>query len=538
MNRWATLLALPALLVVSAHARAGDPAATPAKPLTVEEIAAGRWPFVGPSWPSITWIPGEDAWLTWRADMSPAARPGAASEHLVRVDAVTGDVTTVVGSTEIDGLRGLHGSAHARGIGRRGAPRLTVSADGSTVVLVQQGAVARINLKRDNPSVTLVMGGPISDVRVSQDGRRTSYVRDHDLYASSVENDTSPRVHEVRMTRGGTETLRNGDLDWVYPEELDCTTAAWWSPDGSQSAYLRLDESKVPTFPIVDPTPLHGTLSNQFYPYVGDPNPKASIQVVSAEGGPSTELDLGLPPESEPYAPWATRTPDGARVVVAVLDRAQTRLELRACDPVTGRGTPIWRERSDSWIDLPPPPRALASRNAYLLKSRRDGFWRHWLVPLDGRSPPRPLSSEGVDAGDLLAVDEERGVFFHTQRSPDGLHDVVRRVSLDGGESTTLLDDGLSHAVSFSTTGHVFIDSASSLTTPPRVVVRSADGKKIRALADASTPEFRALGLAAPEFLKLPAADATPCFAMLWKPRDFDATKRYPLLVTGYGGPG
>ncbi len=543
MTSRALLFTLALVAVQSRGAAAEDPApAPPVVPLSVETISAGRWPFVGPAGPSITWIPGADAWLEWRVDASrrPVAGSPRVFEHLVRVDAATGDESIVVESSALERLRGLEGSANARGIGRRGAARLIVAADGRSVVLVGNGAITRVDLDGEGTRTPCVMTdrGPVSDVRVASDGRRTSYVRDHDLYASILEGDAPRHAREVRLTVGGTDELRNGELDWVYPEELDATTASWWSPDGRRLAYLRLDESKVPTFPIVDPTTLHGSIHEQRYPYVGDPNPLASMWVVGAEGGPSVELDLGLTAEREPYAPWAAWTPDGARVVVAVLDRAQSRLELRACDPVTGRGTPIWRERSDVWVDLPPPPRALVSRNAFLLKSRRDGFWRHWLVPLDGLAPARPLSSENVDAGDLLAVDEERGVFFHVERTSDGRHDVVRRVSLDGGEAVTLLDDGLSHAVSFSRTGRVLIDVASSLTAPPRVVVRSADGKKIRALADASTPEFRALGLEPPEFLTLPAADGTPCFALLWKPTDFDATQRHPLLVHAYGGPG
>ena len=153
--------------------------------------------------------------------------------------------------------------------------------------------------------------------------------------------------------------------------------------------------------------------------------------------------------------------------------------------------------------------------------------------------PPRPLTSPSIDAGDLLAVDEAAGVLFHVQRTPDGLRDVVRRVPLDGGEGTTLLDDGSFHAVSFSTTGRVCVDVAARAIVPPRTTVRDADGGELRLLADASTPAFLALGLRPPEFLTLPAADGTPLSAMRWTPEGFGATaKSRPVVVYGYGGPG
>ena len=543
----------PALLLASClsvtglnTAAAGDPPASPPERLTVERIADGRWPYAGPAAPSIEWVPGEDAWLEWRQDEDRATPAGPASDVLVRVDARTGDARDVTSARALD--RALEGLAPvdgtARGIGRRAPPRLIVAPDGSAVIVRHAGALLHVDLRsmaaplpldrrpdsRDRESV--------ADVRVARGGRAISWVRGHDVFAAFVEDAEPRRVREVRLSSGGSEILRNGSLDWVYPEEFDCTTAAWWSPDASRLVYLRLDETRVPRHAVPDPSSSGGAVTNQFYPRPGDPNPVASMHRVDVNAGTSVSLDLGVAPGAETYVPWAVWTPGGERVVVAVLDRAQTRLELRACDPVTGRGTPIWRERSDTWVDLAPPPRPVPSRNALLVKSRRDGFWRYWLLPLDPASPPSVLSSPGIDAGELLAVDEEAGVFFHARRTGDGLHEVVERVPLAGGASTTLLDDGRSHATSFSTTGRVFVDSSSTVVSPPRVVVRSADGTELRELADGSTAAFRALGLTAPEFLHLPAHDETTCFAQLWKPRDFDDRRTYPLVVHAYGGPG
>lgn len=543
-------LLVPALLATPARAE-GPSLALPA-PLTLERITDGKWPNIGPGAPSITWIPGVDAWLEWRQDDDDATHPGPDSEVLLRVDAITGDATPVVSAQALE--RAVESAAPQydvklsafRAIGRRGPPRLTLAPDGSAVIVRQRTALLHVDLNVERPPFVLPVAADlqnsgrriIADVRVAPGGRRISFVRHHDLHAIVIEGDDVLRAHEIRLTDGGTERVRNGDLDWVYPEELDAKTAAWWSPDGARLVYLRLDETNVPTFPIVDPTVLHGETIQQSYPYVGDPNPVPSMHVVSLDGSPEVTLDLSMPGSDEIYAPWAFWTPDGSRVVVAVMNRRQSHYELRSCDPKTGRGTPIWRERSDTWVEVANPPMLVTSRNAMIVRSRRDGYWRHWLAPLDASSAPRALTADGFETGEALAVDEVAGVLFHAARSRDGLLDGVYRVPLDGGPDEMLIDDGSSHSASWSTTGHVFLDAASTITSPPKVVVRTADGKRVRELTDASTPEYRALDLARPEFLSLAGGDGTPLSAVLWKPRDLDPSTSYPLLVYGYGGPG
>ncbi len=270
---------------------AGRSPAGPVLP-SIDRYFDGKWPYAGPSGPSITWIPGDDAWLEWRQDADPATAPGADSEILVRVEAETGSAATLTSVPALSAALGEFepGTDGVRGIGRRPVPRLTVAPDGAAVVVRHRGVLFRVDLRRARPPLPLNVSqvfaegraldwASVSDVRVAAGGREVSYVRDHDLWFATVEGEDALVASEIRVTKGGSDVRPNAELDWVYPEELDASTAAWWSPDGSRIAYLSLDQTGVPRFPIVDPTPIHGTLGDQTYPYVGDRNPAVSFHV-------------------------------------------------------------------------------------------------------------------------------------------------------------------------------------------------------------------------------------------------------------------
>ena len=540
LHRWLAAggLALGLAGAPAPSAHAGDDAPAPAPPanpvaprLALERIVGAGAPYTGPGFHMASWRPGRDAWVEWRGAGAEAA--------LWEVEAATGRATRLVGRAEVDAMRPpAEPEVASEGIGRGGPPDHLWAPDGSALFLRTRGDLVHVDLATGRKRRVTKTPSPMSDVRVAPDGLRVSFCRDHDLFTAEVADD-GPR--ERRLTTGGTDAIRHGDLDWVYPEELDAGTAAWWSPDSTRLAYLTLDETHVPRFPLVDPVPTHGAVREEWYPKAGDPNPVPSVRVVAREGGPSVLLDLGA--GDDVYVPWAAWAPDGKSVLVAVLDRAQRRLALRRCDPATGASTTFLVEEDPAWVDVPPPPRYLARGDAFVWKSRRGGRSRLWLVPLDGTAH-RALTPTDVEATALAGLDEVAGVLHYATLSPDRRREEIWRTTLAGDAPRLVTDDAFSHGASFSPTGRWWVDTASRATVPPVTTVREADGPGSRLLADTGTPELRSLGLVPPELTTVPVEagpDAKPADdldAMVVRPRPFDPKRTYPVIVHVYGGPG
>jgi len=523
VSRVAGCLAGLASLLGGPAARAADAPTPPGPaPLSVEWMVEGPALTVGGP-PIASWRPGRDAWVEWRG--------AGADRALVEVDAHTGTPTRLVGDRELAALRGeAEPPVPMASIGRAGPPSHVWTRGGDALVLPFRGDLFLVDLVGGTRARLTRTTSPIADVQPSPQGDAVAFSRDGELWVARA---TPEGPRETRRTFDGSDDLLNATLDWVYPEELDVTTAIQWSPDGTRLAFLQLDESRVPRVEVGDPMPRHGRTVRQRYPKAGDPNPVARVFVVGRDEGAPVALDLG--PEGDAYVPWFRWTPDGRHVLVAVLPRDQQSVEVRRCDPAGGPPTPWWRDADARWVDVPDPPRFLADGATALVRARRGAWWRLFRVGL-ADAAVAPLTPDGRDAGKLLAVDETAGAAFYASEDRDRLRATVSRVPLAGGLPTLVTDAEASHVTSFATTGRVFVDDASRLDQPSRFDVRRADGTLVRTLVGGATPAWTALALRAPTIVRLPGDPAL--VATVRAPRAFDPTQRWPVVFHVYGGPG
>src|SRR6202041_3765185 len=158
--------------------------------------------------------------------------------------------------------------------------------------------------------------GDVQDPKFSPDGQWVSFVRDSNLWVASVATGEAKA-----LTTGGREELLKGQLDGLYPEEFDCATAYWWSPDSSKIAYYEMDERPVTRYPILDmSSPLGATVYTRF-PQTGEANPIVHVGVVSVGGGETKWMDTGA--DSNVYLPRVAWLADSSRVAIERLNRAQ-----------------------------------------------------------------------------------------------------------------------------------------------------------------------------------------------------------------------
>jgi len=369
----------------------------------------------------------------------------------------------------------------------------------------------------------------IDDAKISPDGHWVSFLRNHDLWVVSVAGG-EPR----QLTRGGSEELRNGELDWVYPEELDLETAYWWAPDSSKIALLRLDESAVEKYPLVNELSYGGALTEERFPAAGSPNPVARVGVVDAMGGDVRWMDTG----SDPSALLARVRwlPDSRRVAIERLNRVQNHLELLFADAASGKCETVLTEQDKYWINLSDDLHFMADGRRFLWSSERSGFRHLYLYDISGKQTAQ-ITRGDWEIENVANVDEQgQAVYFtSTQKSP--IERQFYRVALGGGEPVELTHDHGTHEVSMAPDGKHFLDTYSTAMTPPEQRLYNADGSIVATLEENKVAELGTYHFQPVEFLTVPGADGTPLDAAMIKPEGFDARRKYPVIVHLYGGP-
>ena len=162
------------------------------------------------------------------------------------------------------------------------------------------------------------------------------------------------------LTKDGDDNLLNGEVDWVYEEELYTRSNYFWSPDGKQIVFLQMNEKDVPSYPITDWIPTHATVDQQKYPQPGDPNPVVRLAVVSSDGGKVKWITSGndsggpaLGNDPDVLVPRFGWVHNGLLWAMAI-DRLQTRLDLYFIDVNSGRTKLVMTESTDAWIDMHP----------------------------------------------------------------------------------------------------------------------------------------------------------------------------------------
>jgi dipeptidyl-peptidase-4 len=364
------------------------------------------------------------------------------------------------------------------------------------------------------------------DAKLSPDGRFVSFRREHDLYSLEI---TTGK--EIRLTHDGSETLLNGELDWVYPEELEIPTAHWWSPDSKRIAYLQLDISHEPVFPQVDVLALRARFEPERYPKAGDPNADVRVGIVPATGGETRWMDLG---ETRDYllarVAWL---PDSQAVAVERLNRVQNRLDLLIADAASGAARVALHEEDPYWINVNDDLRFLGGGKRFLWGSERDGHHHLYLYSIEGEQL-KQLTEGAWEVNSVAGVDESGSEVYFTSTEQSPLERQLYAVALDGTHRRRLTTEPGTHEISMGPNSEYYLDIASSLTSPPQRTIHRRDGKQSAVFREADRSQ---LDILPTEIHKFKTTDGALLYARLIKPAGFTRGGKYPVIVMVYGGP-
>lgn len=362
----------------------------------------------------------------------------------------------------------------------------------------------------------------------SPDGNFIAYTRQFDLYAYDFD-----QRREIRLTRGGHERLRNGELDWVYPEELEIRKGFYWSPDSHVIVYLQQNEEGVSTYPLADfSTPIPATRA-ELYPKAGTKNPDVRVGVVRLSTQETRWVNLGYPYEYIARISWS---PDGNYIAIQALNRKQNRLALIFGDPWDGSSYVVFEETDPHWINVSDGPVWLDDTEDFLWLSERDGFRHIYRIGNYGKIIKQVTKGEWEITRLIKAAGVTKQIIFEgTKDSPLDRH--LYQVPWVGGKIQNLTTDPGSHSGSVSGDGRYIYDQFTSSAVPKRLTILDNLGHSVHVLGEKKIADYKPFRIDPPQFFTIPGEEGRRYNAQIFYPHDFDPSKKYPLILSVYGGP-
>lgn len=414
----------------------------------------------------------------------------------------------------------------------KGIVSYTWSADSQSILVPLDGDLFLARLDGSVTRLTDTSEGELNPA-LSPLGGHVSFVRDRRLWTGKVGAEAAPVTPQETA-----EAVHWGEAEFVAQEEMDRHTGYWWAPDDSRIAVQRFDESGVAVITRAA-IGAEGTKTyDQRYPLAGTANAVVSLHVMKPDGSGRIEVDLG--PDKDIYLARVNWAPDGKTLYVQRQNRAQTRLDMLAVDPVTGKARVLFTENAAerSWINLSNDYRFLKD-GSLIWWSERDGFGH--LYHFKGGKWRQLTKGDWVVTA-LVGVDEARGKVYFTGTKDDVLAQQVYALDLAApARLKPLGEPGYVHSATMDKGGQSLLITRQSPSQPPQVYLADTSGKRIAWVEenrlDAAHPYAPHLAShKLPEFGTLAAADGTPLHWRMLKP-DMVPGKRYPVFFDHYGGP-
>jgi len=527
-------IALLALIFAALAFIPAVPQTAPTKPLTIETMyqpggLTGRAPE------TMEWSP-DGTKLTF-VQRNEKGEKG----ELWYVDAATGEKKVLVSATKLASLDPDVNKAVKNEREKERRTRYHVAAylwapDSKHLIFDSQGQLWLYDLATATAVQFTSASDPSGDPKFSPDGGHVAYVRKHNLFVRPVSG-----KDEKQLTKDTGDDLLNGDIDWVYAEELGARSNYFWSPDSKEIVFLHMDETKVPTYPIIDWLPTHPNVEYEKYPKVGDPNPVVKLGVVDADK--SKVRWISLSSDQDSYIPRFGWVRDGV-IWAEVLKRTEDKMDLYFVDAKSGKSRIVLTETTPgAWIDFEHVEvRFLKSKGQFLWPSWRDGNMHLYLYSFDKENPmaaeaklePQLTKGDFEELG-IEGVDETAGTVFFSANKDDPRQVQIYSVQLDGSDFKALTTEEGIHSGNFSDDGKHYSHTFFGPHTATTITLCAVGGEcsPVWKARDAIT-EY---GLRAPKYLEFKADDGTTLYGRLLLPADATTNPKIPLIVNIYGGP-
>jgi dipeptidyl-peptidase 4 len=376
-------------------------------------------------------------------------------------------------------------------------------------------------------------GGKQQLAAFSPTGNMVSFVRDNNLFIKDI---TSENEWAVTID-GKLNEIINGIPDWVYEEEFSFSKAYEWSGDGSRIAYMRFDEREVPEFSMAMYGKLYPFPYTFKYPKAGEKNSVVSVHIYDLSSRNTVRVETGA--ETDNYLPRIKWTQDPSKLSVTRLNRHQNKLELLLADALTGKTTIMLKEENKYYIDITDDLTFLGDGRHFIWTSEKDGYNHIYLYNISG-ALVRQLTRGNFEVLKFYGIDEKSKTLFFQSAEVSPLEKHLYSISVDGKNKKKISEQKGTNGASFSSTFQYYINFHTSSTSPTQVTLHESSGKQMRILEDneglrKTLSEYH---IVYKEFFKITLRPDLQLNAWMIKPKNFDPSKRHPVLMFVYGGPG
>lgn len=381
----------------------------------------------------------------------------------------------------------------------------------------------------------LMEGEKIMYATLSPDNDKVAFVKDNNLFVVDLATNALTQVTQD----GKWNHIINGAADWVYEEEFSMSKAFEWSPDGKKIAFIRFDETEVPEFNMQTWGKLYPEDYRFKYPKAGEKNAEVSIHIYHLDSKETIHVNAGE--EKDIYLPRIYWTNDGNALAYIRLNRLQNQLDLLYANAKDGSSQLILQENAKTYVDLNynDDLRFLEGNKGFIRTSEQDGFKHIYHHDNQGKLI-RQITSGNWEVTNLVGVDEKNKKIYYISTEASPLERNLYVINMDGKGKKVLTPEKGSTSVNMSKDFKYYIANHSNAQTPLKVTLNEASGKLVKVLEDNAElkSKLETYSLSPREFFSFNTIDGTALNGYMIKPADFDESKKYPVLMYVYGGPG
>jgi dipeptidyl-peptidase 4 len=383
-------------------------------------------------------------------------------------------------------------------------------------------------------NISKVFDFQVQEPTFSPDGKKIAFARENDLYVYDIATKQTTAI----TTDGKKNSVINGITDWVYEEEFAFVRAFDWSKDSKKVAYIRFDESQVPEFSMsIFKKDLYPTVETFKYPKAGEKNSEVSLHIYDVVSKGSQKVNLSQ--YSDFYIARMQWTNDANVLSAQVLNRHQDNLDLLFVDGNSGATKVVLNEKDKAYVDVTDNLTFLKD-NSFIWTSEKDGFNHIYLYDKTGKLKNQ-VTKGNWEITNYYGFDEKSNTVFYQSVENGSINRDVYSINLNGKNKLRLSKATGTNAATFSPNFQYFINTFSSATQPTTYTLNEAKtGAQVQVIEknEALATKLKGYNLPSKEFFVLKTAKGNELNAWILKPKDFDPTKKYPVFMYQYSGPG